>query len=184
MSWDKASLLLHGVTLLSGRAHTRVELERKLLTVVLRRAGAPGDARAMVASVATELEARGLLDDAAYARWHASQRDSVAGARRPRSRAQLAGELYAKGVAASLVREIVAGHSELASCAAAALRRPALRSAQLVAHLKFKGFSFGVVARVARAHGEGEGTLRALVEEERDRRADAAAEGGKEAPLQ
>ena len=166
---------MHAIALLGGRVHSRAELERKLCTVLLRRR-TTGDARALAASVCGELEERGLLDDAAYARWHAAQRDSAAGAPRPRSRAQLTNELYSKGLPAPLVQGAVAGHSELASCAAAALRRPTLCGAQLVSHLQFKGFAYWAVARAARAREEGgEGALRALVEEERAARAAAAA---------
>ncbi len=162
--------------MLSGRAHAASELERKLCSLLLRKRAPAEAARSLAASVCGELSERGLLDDATYARWHVAQRDAAAvGARRPRSRAQLAGELLQKGVPLELVRGAVAEHSELASCAAAALRRPALRGAQLSTHLKFKGFPGGLVARVARVREEGgEGALAALVEQVRCERAAAA----------
>jgi SOS response regulatory protein OraA/RecX len=177
----RSALLLHGISLLSGRAHSRVELERKLTSLLCRRRLPQEEALPLVKSVSAELLERGLLDDEAYAAWHAAQRDAVAGTRRPRSRAQLAGELFAKGLPRAAVQGAVAGHCELASCAAAALRRPALRGAQLVSHLKFKGFQFWAVARVAHARDESEDALRALLEAERAGAA-AAATAEQEAP--
>lgn len=199
------ALLSHAVSLLANRLHGTSELRGKLMRLLLRQqtraavrsARAPGTASnddpapteddaspgpappppaALASAVIAELQQRGLLDDAAYAAWHAAQRAAPSG--RPRSRAQLGAELHAKQLPPELVRAQVRAHSELAACAAAALRKPSLRGPRLGAHLAWKGFPFWAIERV-RAAREEEGALGALLEQER-----ARAGGGEEPPLQ
>ena len=181
------ALLNHAITLLANRQHAAGELHQKLLRLLLRqqaRATPPaGDGNEdaapplpppqLAAAVIQELQRRGLLDDAAYAAWHAAQRAAPSG--RPRSRAQLGAELAAKRLAPDLVRAHVAAHSELAACAAAALRKPSLSGPRLAEHLKWKGFAFWAVDRVREARQAG--LLEALLEEERARQ---PSEGGGE----
>jgi len=172
------SLLALGVSLLANRPHSAAELSRKLAAVALRRAAKGGGGaaaaaadpaappppcpRAAAAAAVAALAARGLVDDAAYARWHVAQR-GAARAARPRSRAQLLGELAGKAVArgaADAALAVVGAHSELAACAAAAARKPRLGAAALRRHLFYKAFAAPAVARVLAARAEG--TLAAL----------------------
>jgi len=76
-----------GLRLLSHRARSRRELETRL-----RKKGFPAG---LVARVAAELEGRGYLDDAAFARAWAADRLRL----RPRGRRALERELRGKGVA-------------------------------------------------------------------------------------
>jgi regulatory protein len=108
------------VDLLARKAWSARELAQRL-----RRRGAPAEvARAVVG----ELEARGYLDDAAYARWWAEAR---AQGRRVGS-ARLRRELGAKGIRPELAEAAIAGAfervPELARAVEAGRRRlPALR---------------------------------------------------------
>lgn len=79
-----------GLRLLSHRARSRRELETRL-----RKKGLPGR---LVGRVAGELEERGYLDDAAFARAWASDRLRL----RPRGRRALERELRGKGVDAGV----------------------------------------------------------------------------------
>lgn len=169
---NRQQLVHHAFTLLSNRPHTSHELLQKLLRVTERqqtRAAAlcatsglqPSEAASEAASphsVVDELLTRGVLSDQAYAEWHTLQRT----ASRPRSRLQLLAELGSKRVGSDIARDAIArGHSELASCAAQALRRPAFTPAQLRKFLTNKGFARAAMDRVLEARLLGE-DLRAL----------------------
>jgi regulatory protein len=138
--------------LLSRKAWTRREL-----TARLRRRGAPADvARGVIA----DLEARGYVDDEAFAtRWV----ESRAGGR-GLGRRRLRQELLARGVARPLVETglLAAGspEDELGRARALAARRvPVLRrlaperaARRLHDYLLRRGFPAGVVRRVVREH--------------------------------
>jgi regulatory protein len=81
---------------LGSRPRTRWELERRL-----RRAGA-GDE--VIVATLERLSAMGYLDDAAFARWWADQRDRHA----PRGRRMIEGELRQRGVP----RDVIEAHRE------------------------------------------------------------------------
>jgi regulatory protein len=83
---DAARALEIAVAFLGTRPRTRWELERRL-----RRAGADD---AVIASATERLADLGYLDDAAFARWWAEQRDRHA----PRGRRLLEAELRQRGV--------------------------------------------------------------------------------------
>jgi len=85
-----------GLRLLSHRARSRRELETRL-----RKKGFPGK---LVARVAGELEERGYLDDAAFARAYVSDRLRL----RPRGRRALERELRQKGVTGEVAEEALA----------------------------------------------------------------------------
>jgi regulatory protein len=138
------------LALLSRKAWTRRELQARL-----RRRGAPAET---AAEVVADLEARGYVDDRAFA---AAWAESRARGRGFGSR-RLAHELTAKGVARPLVEAAVRGAfaetDEVAGARAAAARRlPALRrtapdqaARRLGAYLLRRGFPGDVVRRVVR----------------------------------
>ncbi len=190
-------LLYAAMRLLSQRAHSRGELEAKLLRLASRRkgilsglaaeegpawqgGGGGGEGsvptpRSLTRSVLQELEAKGLLNDAEYAAWHVAQR----AAHRPRSRAQISAELRIKRVGGSAVEAALSSHSELAACAACALRRPSMSSVDLRKQLLNKAFARSTVAQVlaARAQG-GSAHLLSLAESAQAEAAEAGAGAG------
>ena len=134
--------------MLARRAWTRAEL-----TARLRRRGAPPD---VATDVAADLERRGHLDDAAFARHWVTTR-----AARGYGAARLRAELRARGVASGLIAAAVSaleGSDQLEEARRLARRRmPALqRTAPLKAasrlrdHLLRRGFPGGIVAQVVR----------------------------------
>jgi SOS response regulatory protein OraA/RecX len=162
---DVPALAALAARLLAGRPHARGELRAKLLRVATRAAArappAPPDAdaappargaAAAVDATLGELASRGLLDDAQYALWHAAQR--APGGARPRSRAQLAGELAAKRVASADAAAPLLAHSDAAAAAAVAARKPRMTDAELRRHLAWKGFNFQTIARVVEQRRE------------------------------
>jgi regulatory protein len=143
---DGAEARVVAFDLLSRKAWTRRDLMTRL-----RRRGAPAP---VAAAVVADLEARGYLDDRAFAlSWAESRaRSRAIGSRRLRE------ELLARGVARPLVDEAVAGTAsgEEARASAAATRRlPILRRAdpetaarRLAGYLSRRGYPAAVVRRV------------------------------------
>jgi regulatory protein len=134
--------------LLARRAWTRADL-----TARLRRRGAPPD---VALEVAEDLERRGYLDDAAFARQWVTVR-----AARGYGAARLRAELRARGVAAGLIDAALAavdrgGQLEearrLASRRLPILRKraPLKAASRLRDYLLRRGFPAGVVAQVTR----------------------------------
>jgi regulatory protein len=134
--------------LLARRAWTRAELTTRLC-----RRGAPSD---VAADVTADLERRGHLDDAAFARHWVTSR-----AARGYGAARLRAELRARGVASALIDTALATldrGDQLEEARRLARRRlPALtRAAPLKAaarlrdHLLRRGFPGGLVAQVVR----------------------------------
>jgi SOS response regulatory protein OraA/RecX len=95
-----------------------------------------------VDAVLNQLETRGLLSDDQFAEWHVEQR--VSGPR-PRSRAQIAGELIAKRVNGDVVREAIRNYSDVDAAAHAAARKPHLSDSDLRKHLNWKAFSSAAI---------------------------------------
>jgi regulatory protein len=134
--------------LLARRAWTRADL-----TVRLKRRGAPAE---VAVEVAADLERRGYLDDAAYARHWISTR-----APRGYGAARLRAELRARGVASTLIDAALSTldrGDQLEEARRVARRRlPALRRAEPVKaaarlrdYLLRRGFAGGIVAQVVR----------------------------------
>ncbi len=151
------------LALLARKPWTRHELAGRLV----RRGAAPPLAERLVG----ELEARGYLDDRAFARGWVESRGATRGPRRLRA------ELLARGVARELIDEALGAFraradEETRAAEAARRRLPALRRAapaqlarRLHDYLVRRGFAPEVAARVVRAAcpaaGEGvEGTER------------------------
>lgn len=184
------SLFSHALKLLMARPHSRAELADKLTRVCRRRrtsklAGVAGeyaevDCGAAVAAVLTTVTDLGVLDDAAYAKWHVQNRVEY----RPRSRLQLMAELAAKRVTSADVKAALAAgggtptpfaiglpvpstddsedrpFDEVAACVAVAARRPRADDKQLLTFLARKGFPLHVIRAALRqlrgAGGEGD----------------------------
>jgi regulatory protein len=134
--------------LLSRRAWTRAELRGRL-----RRRGAPPD---VAAEVVADLESRGYLDDAAFARQWVETRS-----RRGYGPARLRAELRARGVPAALIDAALHADTTandldraraLARARLGALRRtrPERAAARLHDYLRRRGYAAAVVARVVR----------------------------------
>jgi regulatory protein len=143
----KAARLAAG-DLLARRAWTRADL-----TARLRRRGAPPD---VASDVAADLERRGYVDDAAFARHWVTTR-----APRGYGAARLRAELRARGVASGLIDAALAcvGRDDQIEEARRLARRrlPALQRAdpikaagRLRDYLLRRGFPAGVVAQVIR----------------------------------
>jgi regulatory protein len=143
----KATRLAAG-DLLARRAWTRADLMARL-----RRRGAPAE---IASDVAADLERRGHLDDAAFARHWVTTR-----AARGYGAARLRAELRARGVASPLIDAALAGldrGDQIEEARRLARRRlPALQrtaplkaAARLRDHLLRRGFAAGVVAQVVR----------------------------------
>jgi SOS response regulatory protein OraA/RecX len=160
-------LLQRATRLLIGRPHSRAELRGKLLRVALRaRARAAPDSGAAAAATdeadaddaaaassgdgagsaspadaadaaLADLDARGLLDDDAYAEWHVAQR---AVGPRARSRAQLTSELIARRVPRAAALGAMSAHDDALVATALAARKSRLSAAALRKHLAWKGF--------------------------------------------
>jgi SOS response regulatory protein OraA/RecX len=97
-----------------------------------------------VGEVMGSLDSMGLVDDAAYAKWHARQRTVF----RPRSKYVLGGELMQKGIAKGIVDHTLPEYDEEAACRTIAervvpqgLRRGRTRR-DLIASLQRRGFPF------------------------------------------
>ncbi|PYM24842.1 MAG: RecX family transcriptional regulator [Candidatus Rokuibacteriota bacterium] len=133
----KAARLAAG-DLLARRAWTRADL-----TARLRRRGAPPD---VTADVVADLERRGYLDDAAFARQWVTSRTA-----RGYGPARLRAELRARGVASGLIGQLEEAR-RLARRRLPALQRaaPLKAAARLRDHLLRRGFPGGVVAQVVR----------------------------------
>ncbi|PYM07538.1 MAG: hypothetical protein DMD82_05200 [Candidatus Rokuibacteriota bacterium] len=128
---------------------------RRDLTARLRRRGAPAD---VVGAVVSELESRGYLDDAQFARRWVETR---AGSRRL-GPARLRSELRARGVDAELaeaaIREAFGRESEASLALAAGRKRlpvlekrdPGRAPVRLSDYLLRRGYPGGVVAQVVR----------------------------------
>ncbi|MGC3956117.1 MAG: regulatory protein RecX [Propionicimonas sp.] len=148
---------------LTVRQRTRAELAQ-----AMARRNVPEEAAQQVLDRFTEV---GLLNDAGFARdWVA------AGSRRQRGRRVLAAELAGKGVADELIEQALAERSaedELASARELAGRRAAslagldrqVRYRRLCGLLQRRGFSWAVVAQVAREILDENGD-EALIEDE------------------
>jgi regulatory protein len=141
------------LALLAIRAHTRLEIRRKLL----QRAFPEGDIEACL----DDLESRGWLDDAATAAALASARS-----RGGRGRARIASELAAKGVSrpdadaalagldpADEARALRRALDRRARALPAGLTRQA-RSKKLFDHLVRRGFAPSAVLEALRTKGE------------------------------
>jgi regulatory protein len=149
-SLDAARARTVAFDLLSRKAWTRRELQERL-----RRRGAP---EAVAEAVVADLEARGYVNDRAFAEaWaEARARERAYGPRRLRA------ALTAKGVARPLVDEAVrqafAEADEETRARAAAARRlpgvvrggPEQAARRLSAYLLRRGFAGGIVRRVVR----------------------------------
>jgi len=94
---------------LAYRPRSRLELERYLAKKGCADAG----------SIMDELAQKGLLDDAAFARFWRSNRDSF----HPRSRSILRSELRAKGVSADIIDEVLIDVDDMATAYEAAARK-------------------------------------------------------------
>ncbi len=128
---------------------------RQDLAARLRRRGAPAD---LAAALVTELESRGYLDDAAFARAWVEARARA----RQIGPARLRAELRARGVDPALIDAAIRGSfgagDELARALEVGRRRlPALvardarrASARLRDHLLRRGYPAGVAAQVVR----------------------------------
>jgi len=124
----------------------------------LRRRGAPPE---VAATVVAELESRGYLDDAQFARRWVETRTGV----RRLGSARLRAELRARGVdpelAEAAIREMLGPDEELARALEAGrkrlralARRDTRRApARLRDHLRYLGYPSGVVTRVLRTLG-------------------------------
>lgn len=96
-----------------------------------------------MAGALQQLEAMSLVDDAAYASWHVAQRE----ASRPRSRMQLRGELFAKGVTGATAEASVGVVDDSVAVRAVAARRPRATPELLRGFLARKGFGGATVAQ-------------------------------------
>jgi regulatory protein len=144
------SLKGRALRLLSGREHSRSELERKL--------GPHEEEPGQLQRVLDELEAKGFIDHERVAQSVVHRRASKLGAARIRQ------ELQSKGLDADLVAEAVAGlrSSELQRALEVWRRRfeqlpadPSERAKQ-ARFLAARGFDGDVIRRVLKhAHGEG-----------------------------
>jgi SOS response regulatory protein OraA/RecX len=108
-------------------------------------------AAAAIDAVIAELKNRGLLNDDEYARWHIDQRTGISpdsdgnALRRPRSRAQLTGELLAKRVSSDIAIKAIGAHSDYDAAIRAAQRKPLLTDSELKKHLRWKAFSWASI---------------------------------------
>ena len=106
-------------------------------------------AAAAIDTVIAELKNRGLLNDNEYARWHIDQRTGISpdgnALRRPRSRAQLTGELLAKRVSSDIAITAIGAHSDYDAAIIAAQRKPLLTDSELKKHLRWKAFSWASI---------------------------------------
>ena len=146
---DAAATRAAALALLARKPWTRHELARRLV----RRGAPPPVAEGLV----TELEARGYLDDRAFARAWVESRGGTRGPRRLRA------ELLARGIERELVDEALGAlraraDEETRAGEAARRRLPALRRAaparvpqRLHAYLVRRGFAPEIAARVVRA---------------------------------
>ena len=136
--------------LLSRKAWTRRDLAARL-----RRRGAPG---AVAAAVVADLEARGWIDDRAFATAWAETRARGRGYGSRRLRQELLARGVARPLAEAAVREAFAEASEEARARAVAARRlpllrrsdPAQAARRLAGYLERRGYPAGVVRRVVR----------------------------------
>jgi SOS response regulatory protein OraA/RecX len=150
------SLVSHALRLLATRPHGTRELQQKLAGVCTRRRTAARaslrqqyegiDCAAAAATVVEALTLKGMLDDVAYAKWHADQRQRF----RPRSRLQLHVELRSKSLPSDAIAGALSGYDELAGCRAAAVRRPKDDDEALLRHLRYKAFPGPVIMQVLR----------------------------------
>jgi regulatory protein len=150
MQRPQLSLKGRALRLLSGREHSRAELERKL--------GPHEEEPGQLRRVLDELQAKGFIDHERVAQSVVHRRASKLGASRIRQ------ELQSKGLDADLVAEAVAGlrSSELQRAQEVWRRRfeqlpaDAAERAKQARFLAARGFDGEVIRRVLRsAHGEG-----------------------------
>jgi regulatory protein len=133
----------NALLLLSSRPRSRRELTERL-----KRKGYPLE---LVDRVIDDLQAKGYVDDAAFARYWVENRQ----ANQPRGRQALVAELRAKGVATDLIGEVVAPVGDQEEETALVLARRRVRSLaglddarfrqRLTAFLQRKGYAYETV---------------------------------------
>lgn len=129
---------------ISYRPRSIAEVERNLKTKAYTEEA--------IAEAITRLEAVGLLDDTAFARYWLEQRDTF----KPRSTRALQQELYQKGVARSIIDEVLSEFDETDAARRAAEKK--VRRYQHLPEFEFKqklgqflqrrGFSYGIVRQI------------------------------------
>jgi regulatory protein len=152
---DGARARAVALSLLAQRPWTRRDLARRL-----RRRGAPAD---VAEAVVADLEARGYVDDRAFAvTWV-----EVRGRERGFGRERLRQELLQRGIAKPIVDAAIAGAfvevDELARAHAVAARRlgpwrrrmPEQAARRLQAYLRRRGYPEDIVRQVVRTVGRG-----------------------------
>jgi regulatory protein len=137
---------LTAVRWLAKRARSRTDVKQRL-----RRDRIPDD---VIADTITTLEARGFLDDEAYAAAWTEERLRL----RPRARRTIERELRAAGVPADTAAAAVEGVDDRAAAETIVARHPALRQdawdvfeRRAGGQLVRRGFSYGIVRDVLRA---------------------------------
>ncbi|HEV8672980.1 MAG TPA: regulatory protein RecX [Methylomirabilota bacterium] len=149
---DAARARVVALDLLSRKAWTRHDLLRRL-----RRRGAPA---AVAQAVVADLEARGYVDDRAFAVVWAESRARGRGLGSRRLRQELLVRGVARAVVDDAVRLVAAPSDEAARARAAAARRltalgggePERMARRLSAYLARRGFPPELVRRVVREH--------------------------------
>lgn len=146
-------LYTKAVKALVARPHSSAEIKNKLL-VSCRKAELRQQSRVdpslcidcntIVARVMQQLSDGDLLNDAYFAQWHVSQRNTY----RPRSKLELAGELSRKGIGTELRQDALASQNDLASAARLAAGKASADDKKLLQYLARKGFSPGIVRHV------------------------------------
>ena len=131
---------------LSYRPRSEAEVRRRLIKDF---------PTSLVEATVVQLKAKGLLDDAAFARFWRDNREQ----HRPRSKAIIRQELFQKGINRNVADEALEGLDEEASAIRAGrklLRRlrgvdsESFRS-KMGSHLGRRGFSYGVAVRATEA---------------------------------
>ncbi len=141
---------LTAIRWLAKRSRSRSDVAQRL-----RRDGVPGD---IIADTLTTLEARGYLDDQAYAEAWTEERLRL----RPRARRMIEQELRAAGVAAETAARAVEDVDDNSVAEAIVQRHPALRRGagdiferKAGGQLLRRGFTYAVVRDVLRAAWQG-----------------------------